>query len=92
MKTDGKEKGGKSEEKEAKPKDEKEPNFEMMSNPARVMKPQLKLLTMPDSARYRPVKEVTIITVVYSPDSCSVYLCFKQILNWNFQFVNACCC
>ena len=43
---------------EEKKKKEPEPNFEMLANPARVMKAQLKVLSMPDSSRYQPIKEV----------------------------------
>lgn len=42
---------------EAKPRPE--PNFELLSNPARVVKPQLKLLQMPEGSRYRPIKDVS---------------------------------
>ena len=68
---DTKEKDAK-EAKDAKEKDEKdkkeegekekakkeEPNFEMLSNPARVMKPQLRVVELgeEDAARYKPLK------------------------------------
>ncbi|XP_033761218.1 26S proteasome non-ATPase regulatory subunit 1-like [Pecten maximus] len=45
-------------EKAEKEKKEPEPNFMMLSNPARVMKAQLKVLTLPDG-RYVPVKDVS---------------------------------
>lgn len=45
-------------EKAEKEKKEPEPNFLMLSNPARVMKAQLKVLTLPDG-RYVPVKDVS---------------------------------
>ncbi|XP_060078648.1 26S proteasome non-ATPase regulatory subunit 1-like [Ylistrum balloti] len=45
-------------EKAEEKKKEPEPNFMMLSNPARVMKAQLKVLTLPDG-RYIPVKDVS---------------------------------
>ena len=46
-KKDDEKKEDKKDEKE-KEKDEPEPNFEMLSNPARVMKAQLKVVTLED--------------------------------------------
>ena len=43
---------------EEKKKKEPEPNFEILANPARVMKAQLRVLSMPDKSRYQPIKEV----------------------------------
>ncbi|XP_047109390.1 26S proteasome non-ATPase regulatory subunit 1 isoform X1 [Schistocerca piceifrons] len=54
-KKDEKKKGGKDEEKK-----EAEPSFEMLSNPARVMKPQLKVLQLPEGCSYTPLKDLTI--------------------------------
>ncbi|KAK9512932.1 hypothetical protein O3M35_001237 [Rhynocoris fuscipes] len=56
-----KEKEKKEKEKEEK-KDEKkpEPNFEILSNPARVMKNQLKVVSLVDSGSYIPLKDVSI--------------------------------
>ncbi len=34
--------------------------FELLSNPARVLKPQLRVVQLEDDTKYRPVKEVTI--------------------------------
>merc|ERR1711978_327375 len=51
-KKDDDKKEDKKEEKE-KEKDEPEPNFEMLSNPARVMKAQLKVVTLEDE-KYMP--------------------------------------
>ena len=39
----------------------KEPNFEMLSNPARVMRSQLRVLSMP-AGRYTTMKEVSHCT------------------------------
>ena len=36
-----------------------EPNFELLSNPARVMRGQLRVLRMPTGARYAPMKDVS---------------------------------
>merc|ERR550539_1010842 len=44
---------------EKKKKKEPEPLFEMLANPARVMKAQLKVVTLED-ARYRPMKDLSI--------------------------------
>merc|ERR1712198_350446 len=43
--------------------DEPEPNFELLSNPARVMKAQLKVISMEDS-KYRPMKDMSIGGVI----------------------------
>merc|ERR1712168_24916 len=43
--------------------DEPEPNFELLSNPARVMKAQLKVVSMEDS-KYRPMKDMSIGGVI----------------------------
>lgn len=48
-----------------------EPNFELLSNPARVVKPQLKLLSMPEGSRYKPIKEITIGGIVMVADTKS---------------------
>ena len=40
-------------------KKEPEPTVQMLTNPARVMKLQLKVVNMPDGTRYKPVKDVT---------------------------------
>merc|ERR1712038_2249409 len=52
----------KKDEKE-KEKDEPEPNFEMLSNPARVMKAQLKVVTLEDE-KYMPMKNISIGGVI----------------------------
>merc|ERR1711910_154787 len=53
----------KQEKKEEKAADEPEPNFEHLSNPARVMKAQLKVVSLED-ARYRPMKDLSIGGIV----------------------------
>ena len=49
-------------EKEKKEESKKvpEPTFEMLNNPARVMKQQLNLLSMPEGCKYQPVKDMKI--------------------------------
>ena len=37
-----------------------EPNFEILSNPARVMKPQLKVMQMEEKGKYQPIKDIAI--------------------------------
>merc|ERR1712127_721152 len=50
-------------EKKKEKKPEPEPNFEMLSNPARVMKAQLKVISLEDG-RYRPMKDLSIGGIV----------------------------
>lgn len=54
------EEGEKEKQDKEKSEKEKEPeaNFQMLDNPARVMKAQLKVLVMPEGSRYVPVKDV----------------------------------
>ncbi|XP_034484628.1 26S proteasome non-ATPase regulatory subunit 1 [Drosophila innubila] len=47
-------------EKEKKDKKEPEPNFEILQNPARVLRQQLKVLSVIDGQSYEPMKDVTI--------------------------------
>merc|ERR1712012_593067 len=51
----------KEEEKKA---DEPEPNFELLSNPARVMKAQLKVVSLEEGSKYRPMKDLSIGGVI----------------------------
>lgn len=66
-----KEKDEKISKEDAKPSDKKEPEpaFEMLSNPARVMKPQLKVLQMVAGSRYRPMKDLSVGGVILLRDS-----------------------
>merc|ERR1711942_441956 len=61
-KKDDKEKMDVDEKKED-DKKEPEPLFEMLSNPARVMKAQLKVINMEDG-KYRPMKDISIGGIV----------------------------
>merc|ERR1712080_649903 len=64
-KKDGEEKMDVDTEKkeDKKEKKEAEPLFEMLANPARVMKAQLKVVTLEDD-RYRPMKDLSIGGIV----------------------------
>ena len=53
------EKPAATDKKEEEPKKE-EPLFEVLSNPARVMRPQLQVISMEDPAKYKPIKDITI--------------------------------
>lgn len=57
--TDDKKPGEKKEEKDEKKK-EAEPNFEILSNPARVLRQQLKVLTLNEGSTYVPMKDISI--------------------------------
>ncbi|XP_039955831.1 26S proteasome non-ATPase regulatory subunit 1 [Bactrocera tryoni] len=50
----------KKDEKEKKEKKEPEPNFEILQNPARVVRQQLKVISVAESQSYIPLKDVTI--------------------------------
>lgn len=50
-------------------KEKDEPNFEILSNPARVLRQQLKVVTMPEGSRYRPTKDVQIGGIIMMSDS-----------------------
>merc|ERR1711879_646578 len=65
MEVDEKKEDDKKEEKkeEKEKSDEPEPNFEMLSNPARVMKAQLKVISLEDG-KYRPMKDFSIGGVI----------------------------
>lgn len=45
-----------------------EPSFELLSNPARVIKPQLKVISMPENSRYQPLKNINIGGIVMMKD------------------------
>jgi len=59
MEVDEKKEEDKKEEKEKDKSEEPEPNFELLSNPARVMKAQLKVVSLEDG-KYRPMKDISI--------------------------------
>lgn len=61
--------GEKDEEKEKEEKKkEPEPNFEMLNNPARTMRAQLKVLSMPEGCRYTPLKDISNGGIVLMKD------------------------
>merc|ERR1719432_78618 len=62
-KEDKKEKKDEEKKEVEEKKKEAEPLFEMLANPARVMKAQLKVVTLED-ARYRPMKDLSIGGIV----------------------------
>jgi 26S proteasome regulatory subunit N2 len=49
-------------EKDKKKEEEKkeEPNFELVKNPARVMRPQLKVIQLEDTDKYKSLKDISI--------------------------------
>lgn len=49
-------------------KKEPEPAFELLSNPARVIRPQLKVIQMPESSRYKSIKDLSIGGIVLMRD------------------------
>merc|ERR1711992_154736 len=61
----------KKEEKEKDKSEEPEPNFELLSNPARVMKAQLKFVSLEDG-KYRPMKDISIGGVIMLDRSTEV--------------------
>lgn len=54
-------KGSKDDEKEKK---ESEPNFEILQNPARVLRQQLKVIQLVEGSHYVPVKDIQIGGIV----------------------------
>merc|ERR1711918_209256 len=71
MEVDEKKEEDKKDEKEKEKSDEPEPNFEMLSNPARVMKAQLKVVSLEDG-KYRPMKDISIGGVIMLDRSTEV--------------------
>jgi len=79
MEVDEKKEDDKKEEKkeEKEKSDEPEPNFEMLSNPARVMKAQLKVVSLEDG-KYRPMKDISIGGVIMLDRSTEVGIDEKE--------------
>merc|ERR1712233_27774 len=63
-KDDEKKEDKKDEKEKEKEKDEPEPNFELLSNPARVMKAQLRVVSLEEGSKYRPMKDISIGGVI----------------------------
>ncbi|XP_033208959.1 26S proteasome non-ATPase regulatory subunit 1 isoform X2 [Belonocnema kinseyi] len=61
---DSKEKKGKDEKEEKPEKKESEPTFEILQNPARVLRQQLKVVQLVEDSRYAPVKDIQIGGIV----------------------------
>lgn len=59
-----------SKEEKDKVKEEKveEPIFEMLTNPARVLRQQLKVIAMPEQNRYHPIKDIQIGGIILMDD------------------------
>lgn len=68
-KKDEKEGDKKEGEKKEEKKKEPEPNFEMLANPARVMRAQLRVLHMPKESRYQPIKDLQIGGIIMLRDT-----------------------
>merc|ERR1712243_375607 len=66
MEVDEKKEDEKKEDKKEDDKkaDEPEPNFELLSNPARVMKAQLRVVSLEEGSKYRPMKDISIGGVI----------------------------
>jgi len=58
-------------EKETKVVAEPEPSFQMLKNPARVMKQQLKQMSLPEDSRYSPLKNLAVGGVILVRDKRS---------------------
>jgi len=50
---------------------EKEPDFELLQNPSRVIKPQLKVISQPKNSRYQPLKEFSCGGIIILRDTQS---------------------
>lgn len=49
----------------------KEPEFELLQNPTRVIKPQLKVISQPKNSRYQPLKDVSCGGIIILKDTQS---------------------
>lgn len=58
---------GKDEKEEEKKIDE--PSFELLPNPARVLRQQLKVVAMPEDTRYQPMKDIQIGGIILMKDT-----------------------
>ncbi|XP_034939926.1 26S proteasome non-ATPase regulatory subunit 1 [Chelonus insularis] len=72
-KKDDKDKKSKEDDKDKSEKKEPEPNFEILQNPARVLRQQLKVVQMVEGSQYAPVKDLQIGGIIMmkhiKPDS-----------------------
>lgn len=69
-------KDGKEASKDEKKK-EPEPNFEILQNPARVLRPQLRVLSVTEGSNYTPLKDITIggiIMMAHTADSEEIFV------------------
>lgn len=58
-----------STDKDSKEPKVEEPNFELLSNPSRVLRQQLKVVSMPDNSRYQPMKDLQIGGIILMNDT-----------------------
>jgi 26S proteasome regulatory subunit N2 len=54
---------------EKKEEKEKEPSFELLNNPARTLKQQLKVMSVPSNCRYQPIKDLSSGGVIMLRDT-----------------------
>ncbi|XP_034238410.1 26S proteasome non-ATPase regulatory subunit 1 [Thrips palmi] len=61
----------KAKKEDKKEEEKKEETWEMLSNPARVVKPQLRVLSMPEGSAYAPLKDLKIGGIVMVRRPCN---------------------
>jgi 26S proteasome regulatory subunit N2 len=61
--------GSKDEKDKVKEEKVEEPTFELLSNPARVLRQQLKVIAMPEHTRYHPIKDIQIGGIILMTDT-----------------------
>ena len=70
-----------------------EPTFEMLSNPARVMKQQLPVISLADGSKYVPLKDLKIgiqlvkKTISLLCISDSIMICLLRLVNILVYFI-----
>lgn len=71
MEVDEKTTGKEAEIKDEKEKEkkEKEPDFEIIQNPTRIIKPQLKVISQPKNSRYQPLKDISCGGIIMLRDT-----------------------
>lgn len=67
--SDSKDDAAKDEKDKAKEEKVEEPTFELLTNPARVLRSQLKVIEMPEPARYVPMKDIQIGGIIMMNDT-----------------------
>lgn len=61
--------GSKDEKDKVKEEKVEEPTFEILTNPARVLRQQLKVIAMPEHNRYHPIKDIQIGGIILMNDT-----------------------